>query len=123
MNDTDNAVERFTEVAQKVSDKTQLSQEDAEFLLAVCATLETDLQVTHSMLMAAVRQSKDAIMSTAAFVLRKCGRNDFKIKKKISQVCEENHAMLVHSVQQHGLAISNTIQTQEDNNDTDSTIS
>lgn len=122
---SDETVEKFTAVAEKVAREEQISQEDAEFLLAVCSTLETNLQVTHSMLIVSLRVAQDAMKQVASFVMQKCGRNDAKLKKKVSAMCEQSHGTLVEVVRIHGLTISDEIQSRkETNNDTtDNTLS
>ena len=100
--------EQFAALAEKFRDGNELTREEVEFLLGLIGGLDVHLRVCNQMLSAALGTTKELLNTTAAAVLRKCGRTDTKIRNKVAAMCGENFETLLSVVQLHG----QTIQTQ-----------
>lgn len=108
------AQEQFAALTQRFRDGEQLSKEDIEFLISLIGGLDVHLRVCNEMLSAALGTTQELLNTTAAAVLRKCGRTDSKIRKKIAAMCQENFETLLTVVQLHGQTIQNKLTNPEE---------
>jgi hypothetical protein len=119
--------ERFAEIVERVAKKETLSSDDIEFLITLVSSFDVHLRVANEMLSAALGTTQEMLIATANDILRRVGRTDQKIRRKMAAVCEENFQALMNVVQLHGQTIQNKLLNQQedenanqDNSTTDS---
>lgn len=89
---------QFQTIVEKVKNKEAITQEDAEFLVGLVGGFDMNLRIANSVLQVALGSAEEAIRETAGAVLRKCGRTDTKIRRKVGTLCEDNFRSLLNVV-------------------------
>lgn len=94
-NQVDETSAQFNAIVEKVKEKQTLTHEDAEFLVSVIAGFDINLRVAQEVMSVTLGTAQEMLTQTASAVLRKCGRTDRKIRRKVDDLCADNFEALL----------------------------
>lgn len=93
--------EEFKVIAEKISNKEVLTQEESENLVQIITELDTNMYILQNAIQLAVDNASEVIPGVAEQVLKFSGRTDSKIKKKTATFCGEIVARFELAIQMY----------------------
>jgi hypothetical protein len=116
MSETNEMTEKFNAIVAKVKEQQQLNQEEAEFLVSIIAGFDAQLSLAQDVMSVTLGTANELLAETAAAVLRKCGRTDQKIRRKIAALCDENFQTLLNVIRLYSHQAQQKLNNPEEDN-------
>jgi len=116
MNEVNEITEKFNALVAKVKEQQQLNQEEAEFLVSIIAGFDVQLKLAQDVMSVTLGTAKELLAETAGAVLRKCGRTDQKIRRKIAALCDENFQTLLNVIRLYSHEAQQKLTNPEEDN-------